>query len=220
MTTNRFTVLMGVGLAFAATWGCAKPAEPAADAASQEEQNAESAQPLRPVEENTTRQFVEGVAGGVMISTIKLQAEVVSVDQEKREAVLRGPEGNEVVVRVGENAVNFYQVKAGDRVNVTMARELVVYVPDEPEDQADGTVVAGAGAEKGDTPAGAVVATSKITATIVALDAEHRKATLSFGQDGEQTFEVRPDVDMTKYSVGQDVVFLITDFLAMQVEAL
>ncbi len=182
-------------------------------------EEAPAAVPLKPVSENTERVFVEGVAGGVMLQTVQLEAEVVSVDQEKRAAVLRGPEGNEVTVQVGEGAVNFYQVKVGSRVSVKMARELVIYVADEDEEAGeDGSAAVAAGAKKGESPAGVVVASSKVTSKISSMDVEARTATLKFEDGKEETFNVRPDVDMTKYSVGQDVVFLITEMLALEVK--
>jgi len=152
------------------------------------------------------------------VNTIKLQAEVVSVNQEKREAVLRGPEGNEVTLKVGENAVNFYQVAVGDRVNVVMQRELLVYIADEKQTEADGTKGIAAGAAEGDKPAGIVVASTKITAKIAAIDTTARTATLTFEDGTQNVFNVRPDVDLAKYSVGQEVVFLITDLLALEVQ--
>ena len=214
---------------------------------------------------------VTGMAGGVMVRKITLQGEVISVDRAERRAVLRGPEGNEVVVNVGEGAVNFYQVAPGDRVDVTMARELAVYVPDDveatesegsaeakgkagsqgaqkpegaavakaspeatgkpksegasaeasetaaTEERPDGTTVAAARAAEGESPAGVVVASSKITTKISKIDTEARTATLTFEDGQEQTFDVRPDVDLTRYEVGQEVVFLITDLLALEV---
>lgn len=193
------------------------PAETPAEEAPAKEEPASP--PLAPVVQNTDRQFVAGIAGGVMTTTVTLEAEVVSVSQEKREAVLRGPEGNEVTIRVGEGAVNFYQVAKGDRVKVAMARELAVYVPEEGETktEADSAQVMGARAKEGDTPAGAVVATAKITSTVEAMDLTARTATLKFEDGHTETFNVRPDVDMTKYKVGQKVVFLITEALALEV---
>ncbi len=179
-----------------------------------------SAEPLAEPVENEEHFYVEGVAGGAMVRTLELEAEVISVDQSKREAVLRGPAGNEVVVKVGKDARNFYQVKPGDRVMVAMARELVIYVEDEGEKSEDGTVVAGGRAREGAQPGGAVVATTKVTAKIKTLDAEARMATLTFPDGKEETFDVRPDVDMTKYKVGQSVVFLVTELLALEVKTL
>lgn len=223
--------LIGVLAGSTCLAACSKPASPAADASASDQ--ASEADPgaaqaaLDPAVEDEEAYYVEGIAGGVMISTLELQAEIVSINQEDRLAVVRGPEGNEVTLRVGEAAVNVYQLKAGDRVNVKMARELVVFVPDDQEgestgettEQPDGTVAASASAEEGAAPAGAVVASTKVTGTLKALDTEARTATISF-EDGDQVFEVRPDVDMSRYEVGQEVVFLLTEYLAFEVESL
>jgi|GEM_PF-2322987 len=209
--------------------GCSKPApeakEPAPEVQAQPE--AVEAAPLATPTDSSKEYFVEGVAGGTMIRQIQLEAEVVSVDQEKREAVLRGPGGKETTVKVGKEAVNFYQVAPGDRVNVLMARELTVYVPADPKKstdgkpaEGDGTAIAGARVEDGQKPAGVVVSSTKITSKITALDAKARTATLTLESGEAEVFNVRPDVDMTKYKVGQEVVFLITDLLALEVHKL
>jgi len=200
---------------------CAKSAPaPVVAETEVEAEPAPAVAPLAPVSENTESVYVEGVAGGAMLQTVTLEAEVVSVDQEQRTVILRGPEGKEVSVRVGKDAVNFYQVAAGDRVNVAMARELVIYVADDGEAESDGTAAIAVGAEEGQRPAGAVVASSKVTAKITAIDTDARTATVSFEDGEEETFNVRPDVDMSKYSVGQEVVFLITEMLALEVKKL
>ncbi len=202
---------------------CAKksstPTEtPASEPAAEPAPSEPAAPPLAEPVANEEQYFVQGVAGGAMIKTLELEAEVVSVNQELREAVLRGPAGNEMTVKVGKDARNFYQVKAGDRVKVAMARELLIYVEEGQEKQPDATAVAAGRAEEGGTPGGAVIATTKITAKIKALDTKARTATLTFEDGKDEVFEVRPDVDMTKYKAGQSVVFLITDLLAIEVE--
>lgn len=219
LTTGAFTLLLSFGFG-----ACAKPApaespEPAAEVAASEAQHEPLAEPVA----NEEQYFVEGVAGGAMIRTLEIEAEVVSVNQEQREAVLRDKAGNETTVKVGKEARNFYQVQPGDRVMVTMARELVIYVEEGKageSEQQDGTAVTAGGAEEGATPGGAVIATTKITAKIKALDTKERTATLVFADGKEDVFEVRPDVDMSKYKAGQSVVFLITDLLALEVKKL
>lgn len=223
------TTLVALGLS-----ACAANTPPAETPPPAAEPVAEPAPAPAPTPENTEAElppateveeleYVEGVAGGVMTSKIQLEAVVISVDQKKRQAVLRGPEGNEVLVRVGKDAVNFYQVAAGDRVNVIAERELAIYVPDadkEKDEAPDGMVAASVSAPKGDTPAGAVVTTTKVTSKLTAMDTKARTATLTFEDGKKETFQVRPDVDMTKYKVGQKVVFLLTELLALGVQKL
>ncbi len=196
------------------------PAEPTAQAEPAPEPAETEQPPLAPADEEVDQLYVEGVAGGVMTRTVTLEAEVIAVDQTKKEATLRDAEGNEISVRVGENAVNFYQVAVGDRVKVAMGQELVVYVDDAEQTEPDNTAVVAAGAEQGAPPAGMVVATTKVTSKISAMDKTARTATLTFEDGTKKTFEVRPDVDMTQYKVGQDVVFLVTEMLALEVEKL
>lgn len=217
MKSKTVVCVSAIAAAMATFSACSKNTPAPADGSAAA---APDASPLSPAEQNAENYYVQGVAGGVMTNTVTLQAEVVSVDQVKRAAVLRGPDGNEVTVRVGEHAVNFYQVMPGDRVNVAMAQELVVYVADGTQDVSDGTAAMAAGAQKGDAPAGAVVTSSKVTGKIIAMDTTARTATLSFSNGTEKTFNVRPDVDMTKYSVGQEVVFLLTEMLALEVKKL
>ena len=47
---------------------------------------------------------------------------------------------------------------------------------------------------------------------------KHRKATLLFPDGTSHTFKVRPDVDMTKQSVGDEVVIRTTEAVAISVE--
>jgi hypothetical protein len=218
MTFTSSKIALSVALVALNLSACSKNAPPAEDAST--ETSASEAAPLAPVTESSEQYYVEGVAGGVMVSSVELEAEVVSVDQNLRQAVLRGPEGREVVVSVGKEAVNFYQVKPGDRVKVAIQRELQIYVPEGEQDEPDGTAVAEARAAQGESPAGMVVASSKVSSKITAMDLEARTATLTFEDGSAQTFDVRPDVDMTKYEVGQEVVFLITEMLAIEVETL
>lgn len=203
---------------------CAKSAPPPAAPPAPQEESAPVAAPepapLAATSSQESEKFVEGVAGGVMSSTVTLEAEVVSINQDNREAVLRAAEGGLVTVRVGKDAVNFYQVEVGDRVRVQMMRELVVEVNPGESSGADGTEVLTGRAEKGEQPGGAVLSTSKISSKISALDPKARTATLAFENGEKLSFDVRPDVDMSQYKVGQQVVFLITEMLALNVEKL
>lgn len=223
MTNRRLISNAALSLALLNLSACSKsappPAAPPAAEAPPVAAEPEPA-PLAATEVSEDEKFVEGVAGGVMSSTTTLEAEVVSVDQSAREAVLRAAEGNLVTVRVGKDAVNFYQVKVGDRVRVQMMRELVVEVDPTENAGPDGTEVVAGSAEKGEQPGGAMLSTSKISSKISKMDTNARTATLVFENGEKLTFDVRPDVDMSKYKVGQTVVFLLTEMLALNVEKL
>ncbi|MCH2110480.1 MAG: hypothetical protein MK135_14250, partial [Polyangiaceae bacterium] len=184
--------------------GCAQQTPPAASAETTQESAATPAEAppaLAPTDERSEFDFVQGVAGGIMVSTVELEAEVLQVNQKKRSVQLKTAEGEKIKLRVGEGAVNFYQVEVGDRVHVSMAREVMVYAPKDetaPVDatsEPDGAFSAGAGAPAGAAPQGVMVSTMKMTGTITKLNREKRKATLSFDDGTQQKFDVREDVD-------------------------
>jgi hypothetical protein len=160
----------------------------------------------------------KGVAGGTVVNTTKIYAKVVRVDSSDRNVTLMDAEGNTFDVKAGPAAVNLDQVKPGDLVKVTLTQQLVVSV------NPKGTVTpeAGAGlvalAPKG-APAGGIVAgTRTVTATLIAMDIPGRVATLKFSNGNIRNFPVRPDVDMAKYKVGQQVVVRLTEMVAIDLE--
>jgi hypothetical protein len=58
----------------------------------------------------------------------------------------------------------------------------------------------------------------EITAKVKSLDVKHQKATLLFPDGTTKTFKVRKDVDLTKQTVGTDVVMRVTEAVAISVE--
>ena len=84
-------------------------------------------------------------------------AVVESVDQNTREVVLRGPEGNLVTVTAGPEVRNLAQVRRGDRVHVTYGAALAVEMAPPGGAGPPAEVATGmARAEPGARPAGAV----------------------------------------------------------------
>ena len=84
-------------------------------------------------------------------------AVVELVDQNTREVVLRGPEGNLVTVTAGPEVRNLAQVRRGDRVHVTYGAALAVEMAPPGGAGPPAEVATGmARAEPGARPAGAV----------------------------------------------------------------
>jgi len=66
---------------------------------------------------------------------------------------------------------------------------------------------------------GAVVAqTVQVIATVADIDIKHHRATLEFPDGSKKTFAVRPDVDLTKRAVGEQVFIRATESVAISVE--
>ncbi|MBV8653492.1 MAG: hypothetical protein JO255_18665 [Alphaproteobacteria bacterium] len=55
---------------------------------------------------------------GIRTRVIQVKATVENVDYDKRQVTLRGPQGNEKTIDVGDNVPNFDQIKKGDTVLV------------------------------------------------------------------------------------------------------
>jgi hypothetical protein len=159
--------------------------------------------------------YQEGVPGGVMANTMEVSARVVAIDHFNREATLLGSDGEKFRVKVGPEAVNFDQVHVGDLVKVTVAEELVVYLNEENETYIGGSAsVVALGAQAG----GLAAETREIVGTVTKIDYQKRTATLSFQDGSTKTFPVRSDIDLSKHEVGEQVVFHITEMVAIRIE--
>jgi hypothetical protein len=173
--------------------------------------------PPAPTGESTAA-MAEGVPGGVFVNTVEVKAKVTAVDTTKRKLTLLLPDGEETTVKVGPEAANFNQIQTGDLVTATLTEETVVYLDEEGSDTTDGAAAMVALAPKGAQPGGLVAATFQVTARVAAIDATNRTATLRFEDGRTETFPVRADIDLSQRKVGEKVVFLITEMVALSVE--
>jgi Cu/Ag efflux protein CusF len=162
--------------------------------------------------------YQEGVPGGIIVNTLDVSARVTAIDKANRKVTLLAPDGETFTVKVGPAAVNFNQVGVGDWVNLTVTEELVVYLNEGGESGNDESAALVALAPKGAQPGGLIAETTQITGTVTAIDLEKRTATLRFEDGSTKTFPVRSDVDLTKRKVGEQVVFRITEMIAIRVE--
>lgn len=156
----------------------------------------------------------EGVPGGVITNAVKVTAEVVAVDHFNRNATLLRPDGETVTVNVGPEAVNFHKVEVGDTVNVTFVEELVVHLDDGSNSIGGSAEVMAFGAQSG----GLVAEIREVVATISELDHEQRTATLTFQDGSTKTFPVRDDIDMSRHQPGEQVVFRLTEMVAIEID--
>jgi len=162
--------------------------------------------------------FIKGVPGGVIVQTFKTTATVTAMDPSKRTATLQGSDGKKFTVTVGPEAVNFDQVRVGDRVTATVVQKIVAAVEKATTTTADGAAAVVALAPKGDQPGGLVGETLQVTAKIMAIDAVNRTATLRFEDGSTQTLPIRDDVDLSRLKVGEQVVFRVTEMVAIGIE--
>ncbi len=160
-----------------------------------------------------------GEPGGVMDATYKETATIKDINKATREITLATKEGAETTVTAGPDVANFDQLAVGDRIKTTLTVHLAVSMrkPGEPagNDVAASMETAPPGAKPGVKLAG----TMEVTATVEAIDLNNRTATLRFPDGTSKTFEVRKDVDLTRRSVGEEVMIRATQALAISVEA-
>lgn len=158
-----------------------------------------------------------GVPGGVILNTYQITATVKAIDAENRKVTLIGPDGKADVVECGPEVVNFPQIQVGDQVKATVTEQLVVAMATDAS-QVNGAATAVALAPVGAKPGGMMAQTVQVTATVVAIDLKHHRATLEFPDGSRKTVPVRPDVDLTQHAVGQQVVIRETESVAISVE--
>jgi hypothetical protein len=158
--------------------------------------------------------YAKGVPGGVVVQTFKTTAAVTAIDHAKRKATLLGPDGKKFTVKVGPEVVNFDQVRVGDQVAATVTQKIVVSLGHkEPASGARAAEVV-ARAPKG----GLAAETIQVTGKVIAIDSVHRTTTLQFDDGSTEILSVRDDVDLSRRKVGEQVVFRVTEMIAIRIE--
>ena len=181
--------------------------------------------PLTPVEgqltaeSTSTTALIRGVPGGAVVQTTELKATVISIDKANRKLTLLGADGIKQTIKAGPEAVNFDQVRVGDRLTITIAEALVVSVAGAGEEVSDAAAQLVALAPKGAKPGGILAETTQLTAQIAAIDTNNHCVTLRFEDGTTKTVAVRPDVDLYKRKVGEKVVIRATEAMALKVGA-
>lgn len=200
-TAFRLTALSAV---FALLAACASEPQPAAN------------EPLD-VKVTTASASAEGEPGGITSTTETITAKVVAIDASTRTFVLEDDAGHRREVQAPPEMINFPQLAVGDRVEVELMVETVIFVTDAAQLPADGAEQVMAAAEEGAKPGLLAAEHRQVTAIVIAVDVERHTATLQFEDGSLRTVPVRPDVDVTPMAVGKKVVMLVTTALAVTV---
>jgi Cu/Ag efflux protein CusF len=170
------------------------------------------------VDETVTAKAEKGVPGGAVLKTASVTAKVTAIDPATRKLTLEREDGVTTTYTAGPEVINFDQIKIGDLVKVTAAEALVVFLRKKGEPATAGEGLTVARAAKGEKPGGLVAQTDEFTAKVNAIDVQGRKGTLEMPSGELRTVSVRDDVDLSKISVGDEVVIRSTKALAVRVE--
>lgn len=157
-------------------------------------------------------------AGKTYEQLLTVTATVESVDVATREVTLKGPEGHLVSFTAGDKVERLNEVKKGDQVTVEyyigIAGELR---PPTEAEKAEPYVVLKdeARAPKSEAPAGAVLHSVRVVATVDALDLTAQTVTLKGPMGRYLTVRVDDPAKLTKAKIGDTVVVVATEGLAV-----
>lgn len=162
----------------------------------------------------------EGEKPAIEESTlVTVTATVEAIDQKTRMVTLKGPQGNSVTFKAGEQVKNLSQVKVGDSVLAKYYESVAVEVK-KPGEAKPGVTKQEAvtRAKPGETPKGLAVSQVTVTTTIAAIDKKKPTVTLK-GADGKTTtVKVRNPKNLENVKVGDQVVITYTEALALSLE--
>ena len=153
--------------------------------------------------------------------TLTVEAVVETVDQETREVLLRGPEGNLMTVTAGENVERFNEIEVGDKVNAQFSTYFKAEFrePTEAEKAEPLVVLAGLGKASEDKPPSAVVGQAiKAVVSIEIINRPDMFVTVR-GPHGNYVSIPIEDKDLiTQLNVGEVVVLTYTEAVAIMLE--
>lgn len=137
-----------------------------------------------------------------MLQTVRISASVVAMDMVRRQATLRGTDGQAFTVKMGPGAVNFEQLRVGDHVAATVTQKVVI----SPNDEAT------------PSPGSPTAASIHKTGKVIAIDSAKRTVNLRFDDGVMETLPVRSDVDLIRHKLGETFNFRVTEMTASWIE--
>lgn len=145
-------------------------------------------------------------------------ATVQAIDYTTRKLTLKWSDGVVTTYKVGEQAINFNQIKPGDIVKAAVAEGVAVYIgpSSAPPSAAEGTMVALSA--KGEKPGIVIADTEIVIARVTAVNTAARTITLQGPAGNSRTLRVAPSADMSRVRVGDDVAARVSEAVAIWVE--
>jgi hypothetical protein len=140
------------------------------------------------------------VQAGIVVESVKDPATVQSVDVGTRTVVLVPADAAEIAYKAGPRVSNLDRIKAGDRVQATVAEELTVYV-----------------AKTGRLPGARGPATIEANAKVLMVDPSYRLLTLQSPDGRSKTFKVGLDVRLLQMEAGDDVLIRTIEAVHLKV---
>jgi hypothetical protein len=168
------------------------------------------------IDKATTVIIREGVPGGILVQHYQTTARVTAIDTSTRQVTFTAPDGSKNTFTAGPKVV-LDQIQVGDDLNVSVARELSVYL--DPKDAPAGPgAVAVVHATPGAKPGVLTSDPVQLTATVTSVDLSKQEATLQVSDGRTGTIKVRKDVDLTGVKPGTEVIIRTTSAVAILME--
>ena len=157
--------------------------------------------------------------GVVFVETVKTKAKVIAVDAAKRTVTFER-DGKTKTVTCGPEVINFDQIKVGDRLTITYAEAMAIYI------QKAGAAAGGKEistvtlAPKGEKPGMFATDTIVLNTKIDAVDAKKGTLTITTADGKTKTLKVDKSIkELKNLKKGDDIVVRFTEALAMVIEA-
>jgi hypothetical protein len=159
------------------------------------------------------------VAGGVWEDVLIVPSVVTAVDLSTRHVTLKDSDGDEYSFTARPEIKNLPQLHVGDKVTATFSRRMVVSVRSDDLPPSERRSAVGATARLGEKPGMLVAEETRKVARVKAIDTVNRVADLEFADGIVRSVPVRPDVDLSRYKVGDNTTIRVTTALTVLVEA-
>lgn len=164
--------------------------------------------------ETIVTNYKPGVPGGSYVEKYQTQLEITSINAASREISFKATDGTTNTFRAGPDFRSFDTYKVGDKVDVTVARELVAWFAQETAPKMSGLTPVIQN-EAGTVPGILIAPTIEVSAVVLAVDPQNQAATLELSNGRKVTLNVRKDIDLTKVSIGTTGIIRTSAALAV-----
>jgi len=169
-------------------------------------------------EKNVSASYREGVPGGTWVESYNIPVTVAAIDPATRKVTLTASDSSQNTFAAGNGFTNFDQLRVGDVLQATVARELVVFTSQHGPPPDTGTSATTALNKEGEQPGVLKADTVEKTAKVIAVNPNQRQATLQFSDGTSKELSVRRDVNLWKVKPGEEVVFRTTSAAVLSLE--
>jgi hypothetical protein len=142
------------------------------------------------------------IQSSIPVESVKHRVTVQSIDADRRVIVLNFSDGTTATYRPGPQAANIHQIRAGDKVQATVAQELTIYV-----------------SKNGQVPGtGGKPEALEADAKVLRVDPSYRLLALQYPNGQTQTFKVGLGVKLLEMEPGDIVAIRTMELIALREE--